>query len=233
MSSTRQLYELQEIDLAIEKQKSSLTDLAAKIGNDSILVSVRQELEEGRKQLKELQKRQRDLEREIEAYDEKISDLYKKLYGGSVKNPKELINLKEEYDHFQVQRSDLEDLALEIMADVDSAKEQVAIKNKVLESADKEWNNNQQQFLQEQSDIHNELSELTEKRLALLSTLDRPSINLYDNLKISCKGEPVAKIEQGMCKGCRITIPMSYIQKARIGQELIQCSHCGRILHVS
>jgi predicted nucleic acid-binding Zn-ribbon protein len=43
----------------------------------------------------------------------------------------------------------------------------------------------------------------------------------------------VAHVERGMCKGCRITLPMSVLQKARAGVGLVQCVSCERILLVN
>jgi len=40
-------------------------------------------------------------------------------------------------------------------------------------------------------------------------------------------------VEQGLCQGCRISLPMSIVQKARAGVGLVQCVSCERILLVS
>jgi predicted nucleic acid-binding Zn-ribbon protein len=36
----------------------------------------------------------------------------------------------------------------------------------------------------------------------------------------------------GACSGCRISLPMNLIQRAR-GDELVQCVNCERILYVT
>jgi len=43
----------------------------------------------------------------------------------------------------------------------------------------------------------------------------------------------VVKVERGMCQGCRISLPMSVLQKARSGFDVVQCVSCERILYVS
>ena len=40
---------------------------------------------------------------------------------------------------------------------------------------------------------------------------------------------PWARVEQGICRGCRISLPTTDLQQARSG-KLVQCSSCGRIL---
>ena len=43
----------------------------------------------------------------------------------------------------------------------------------------------------------------------------------------------VARVLQHSCQGCRVTIPTSEEQRARLSSELVFCSSCGRILYVS
>jgi predicted nucleic acid-binding Zn-ribbon protein len=47
------------------------------------------------------------------------------------------------------------------------------------------------------------------------------------------QGRAVAKVERGMCGGCRISLPMTVLQKARSGLDVVQCVSCERILYVS
>ncbi|MDI6814491.1 MAG: hypothetical protein QMC90_00160 [Dehalococcoidales bacterium] len=40
------------------------------------------------------------------------------------------------------------------------------------------------------------------------------------------RGTAVAKVEQGLCRGCRISLSTAKLQQARSG-SLVQCSSCG------
>ena len=46
------------------------------------------------------------------------------------------------------------------------------------------------------------------------------------------KGTAVAKVEQGVCCGCRISLPSTELQRAR-SDSLVRCSSCGRILFLA
>lgn len=232
MSSVRQLYELQEIDLAIARNRESLAKVESQIGEDSDLVKARLGLEEERKQLADLLKRQKEMEWEIEELSVKITAVDEKLYGGSVKNPKELASLSEECDHFKAHRRELEDRVLEIMSDVESAQNRVDVKKREVEGVEAEWQAEQAQLLEQQAQLNDELAKLDEDHRLLVSQIDRNSVGLYEELRGAGRSESVAKVEQGMCQGCRINLPMSKLQRARMGQELVQCSNCGRILYV-
>ena len=57
------------------------------------------------------------------------------------------------------------------------------------------------------------------------------AIEVYQDLK-KHKGTAVAKVEQGICHGCRISLPISELQQTRSG-SLVRCSSCGRILFLA
>ncbi|MCK4696871.1 MAG: hypothetical protein KAT53_01045, partial [Dehalococcoidia bacterium] len=86
---------------------------------------------------------------------------------------------------------------------------------------------------QQQAELGAALATLEQKGKDLAGKLDASSLELYQALRRKRHGRAVAKVEQGMCQGCRIALPMSELQRARLGQELVQCSSCERILYVS
>ena len=233
MSRVKQLYELQEIDLAIESKREALREVESQLGEDGALVEARLGLEQERKHLAELIKRQREVEWEVEELGAKVVLLEGKLYGGSVRNPKELISLNEEFEHLKRQRGDEEDRVLDIMSDVEVVQDKVAVRSREVERMESEWQEKQAQLLKGQAELSGELAELGERRQLLALQIDQASLDLYEALRITRQGEAVAKVEQGMCQGCRINLPMTKLQRARIGQELVQCSNCRRILYVS
>jgi len=233
LSRVKQLYELQEIDLAIESKREALREVESQLGEDGALVEARLGLEQERKHLAELIKRQREVEWEVEELGAKVVLLEGKLYGGSVRNPKELISLNEEFEHLKRQRGDEEDRVLDIMSDVEVVQDKVAVRSREVERMESEWQEKQAQLLKGQAELSGELAELGERRQLLALQIDQASLDLYEALRITRQGEAVAKVEQGMCQGCRINLPMTKLQRARIGQELVQCSNCRRILYVS
>ena len=75
------------------------------------------------------------------------------------------------------------------------------------------------------------LSELKHKRQLLSAKVDPQAVEFYNELKKQ-KGTAVAKIEQGICCGCRISLPANELQRTR-GDSLVRCSSCGRILFLA
>jgi len=228
MSIAKQLYQLQEVDLELETVEQALSQIASQLGESQTVIKAKTELELEHQHLEELKRQQHSAEWEIDDMVNKLTAAEKKLYSGSIKNPKELTSLQYEVEGLKVKRSQLEDKALEIMSQVELAEAGVTTKSSELEKLKAEWQSQQQQLSGEMERLKSIISELKHKRELLAANIDPKAIEFYGELKKQ-KQTAVAKVEQGICRGCRISLATTQLQRAR-GDSLVQCSSCGRIL---
>ncbi len=233
VSTVRQLYELQEIDLEIDAKNEALALVVSRLGESEALEEARVSLATEEERLVELERSQRDVEREVEDLRSKVALLEEKLYGGSVKNPKELASLQEQVEHLKRKRRGQEDEVLDIMTEAEAMQKNVSLKSREVARIDEDWRAEQAALSGEQVELGAALADLDQKRKDLISRIDAASLELYQGLRRKRQGRAVAKVEQGMCQGCRIVLPLNVLQRARIGQELVQCSSCERILYLS
>lgn len=233
VNMARKLYELQEIDLEIDAKNEALTLVVSRLGDSEALAEARVSLATEEERLVELERSQRDVEREVEDLRSKVALLEEKLYGGSVKNPKELASLQEQVEHLKRKRRGQEDKVLDIMTEVEAMQKNVSLKSREVARIDEDWRAEQATLSGEQAELSAALADLDQKRKDLISRIDAASLELYQGLRRKRQGRAVAKVEQGMCQGCRIVLPLNVLQRARIGQELVQCSSCERILYLS
>lgn len=231
MSVTKQLYQLQEVDLELESTERTLRQVTDKIGESEEVVRVRGRLASEQQHLEELRHQQHSLEWEVDDLGTKIAKIEQKLYGGSIGNPKELANFQQEAEGMKLRRGQLEDKTLDIMDRVERAVASVDTTVSELKTLEDKWQGEQQQLSAEAEQLKSTLSELGQKRQRLSSEIDTEMAELYQQLKKQ-KGTAVAKVEQGMCRGCRISLSASESQRARSG-GLTQCSSCGRILFLA
>ncbi len=229
----RQLYELQEIDLEIDAKRESLSEVMGRLGQSEVLDQARLSLAGDEERLVELERSQREQEREVEDLRAKATASEEKLYGGTVKNPKELASLQEQVVNLQRKMRERDDKTLDIMAKVDTLQQKVSLKRGEVAKIEEDWRAEQASLSQQQAELGAALATLEQKGKDLAGKLDASSLELYQALRRKRHGRAVAKVEQGMCQGCRIALPMSELQRARLGQELVQCSSCERILYVS
>lgn len=229
----RQLFELQEIDLEIDAKREALSEVMGRLGQSEVLDQARLSLAGDEERLVELERSQREQEREVEDLRAKATASEKKLYGGTVKNPKELASLQEQVVNLQRKMRERDDKTLDIMAEVDTLQQKVSLKRGEVAKIEEDWRAEQASLSQQQAELGAALATLEQKGKDLAGKLDASSLELYQALRRKRHGRAVAKVEQGMCQGCRIALPMSELQRARLGQELVQCSSCERILYVS
>ena len=232
MSKAKQLHELQEIDLDIERKTKTLAQIRSRLGKDDDLVAARAALDTALKHQIDLEHQQRTAEWGVDELGTKIAAEEKKLYEGSVKNPRELMSLQHEIELIKGQHGEREEQLLAVMLKVDTAQQDVTSKQSELKAMERDWQEEQKRLSMEQTELEANLATLAQKRESLRSLTDSVSLKAYDELRYVKQGLAVAKLVQGRCQGCRISLPMSDQQKARMGHKLATCSNCGRILYM-
>ena len=231
MSVIKQLYQLQEIDLEIESTEQALTQLVRQLRESQAVVKAQTELKLEQQQLEELASQQHSVEWELTDLVSKLTATEEKLYSGRIKDPKELTNLQHETTGLRTRRSHLEDNALGMMDRIELSTTSVAYLSSQLETLETEWRSRQQQLSTDIERFKITLVDLEDKRQLLSAKVDSQTVGLYRELKKQ-KKQAVAKVEQGICCGCRVSLSTTELRRAR-SDNPVQCSSCGRILFLA
>ncbi len=228
MSVAGQLYQLQEIDIEIEDRERRLGQLSGRLGESSKVVQAREKLAAAQKRLEDLKHRQHIVEWELEDLAGKINKENERLYSGRIQNPKELSGIQQEVNILKRKSDQVESQALEIMEQVEGGEAEINALGGSLRRLETEWQEEQERIAAEMEVLKRELSGLREKRKAQAAGSDAAALRLYETLRQQ-KARAVARVEQGICGGCRISLPVRELQQVRSG-GLVQCGSCGRIL---
>jgi len=231
MNVVRQLYRLQEFDLEIESDEQALKQVTSQIGESRVVFESQAQLQSEQKRLEELKHQQHSAEWEIDDITTKITTAEETLFSGRVKNPKELASLQQEVEMFKARRDRLEEKALDVIDQVEQFEASVAKINSELETLTAEWQRQQKQLAEEMVRLRAALADLKEKWQLLSEQVEPQTVEFYQELRKG-KGTAVARVEQGICRGCRISLPTTDLQRVR-GTNLVQCSSCGRILFLA
>jgi len=231
MSVARQLYRLQEVDQELESSEQTYSRISSQIGENKTVIDTRNRLESERNQLDEAAHQQHSVEWEIEGISTKLANVEEELYSGRTTNPKELTNLQHEIDGLKANRGKLEDQALEIMEKVEQTKKSVSSLETELKRLETEWQSQQKELSAELKELETAIAGLKDQRESLAAEIDPQVIDIYNELKRQ-RGTSVARVEQGICRGCRISLPVTELQRVRSG-DLVRCSSCGRILFLA
>ena len=231
MSIARDLYSLQEVDLALEANDQEQKRVSGQIGESQIVLKAKAKLAEEQNNMGKFTSQQKSIEWEIDDLTVKIKDTEKKLYGGKIFNSKELSSLQQETDDLKKRRSVLEDKSLGLMDDLELTTKAIASSKDELAKLEIEWQAQQKQLMVELLQLKASQTVLESNRQQITALLDGDTLFTYQELR-KRKGLAVAKVEQGICQGCRITLPNTDLQRAK-GGGVVRCSSCGRIIFLA
>jgi predicted nucleic acid-binding Zn-ribbon protein len=231
MSIVKRIFELQQIEAAILSARKQIEDINQSIGHNDAFEQARQEFETTRTMLTALDKQYRELDAEAEELRKNIRGLEDKLYGGKVKNPKELVGYEQEAGLLRTKLGKMDDSLLEMMERLDKGKTSIGKLKQAFDNAQEVWEREKGVLQQKADEVNGELSGLETRRKGVLSEVDGALLSLYEGLK-GRKNQAVVKVEQGRCMGCRCFLSVSELQRVR-GSSIVQCSNCGRILYLS
>ena len=230
MSLTGQLYRLQQLDLELQKKLQELSEANHELSDNTALVAAESKLSSHKEQLEDVSKQQKNSEWELEDVQDKIRQIDSKLYSGTTKDPKELVNFEKEVKSLKSQIKPKEDALLGLMSQMEEIEADAKTTIEEIERLKQEWEQKQETFGRRKSEIETLLAKLKEDRVALAQQLDSEVLNTYERIRLS-RGQAVAKVERGECQGCHIAVPTSQWQKIKAG-DLIQCNSCSRILYL-
>ena len=230
MSLAGQLYKLQQLDLELQRKQQELSEVEHQLSDNKALVVAESKLASQKEQLEDARRKQKSSEWELEDLQEKVRRIDSKLYSGTTKDPKELVNLEKEVKGLKSQIRPKEDALLGLMSQVEEIEANVKTTIEEIERLKREWEQRQVTFGQRKSEIEALLARLKRDRGVLAQQLDSEALNTYERIRLT-RGQAVVKVERGKCQGCHIAVPTSQWQKAKAG-DLIQCNSCNRILYL-
>ena len=145
--------------------------------------------------------------------------------------PKELEQMQHELISLNARRNELEEIELEVMVRAEGIKDRISelkvkendLATKVAEAA----------VLKDAalSEIDKELKIATSKRQEILPLIEKSLIDLYEKVRTS-GGLGAAKLANGQCGGCNLTINAGDLSKllALPEEEIARCEECRCIL---
>lgn len=228
MTTAEILYQLQQIDDDVRAKEGRLAEVEAHLGESDELLAARTQLEQAEAKLYELEREQREQELELKTITSKLESEESRLYGGRVTNPKELAGLQKEVRYLRERRADVEDDLLETMMAREETAARVAERRSKLEAIESTWQTEQSALTEERDRLQFELAELRSRREEIVSQVPPRPLSTYEYLRRT-KGVAVAPLDNGICTGCRVSLPAA-AQKRAERDDLITCSNCSRIL---
>jgi uncharacterized protein len=227
------LIELQEIDMAIDRLESRRRDLE---GGDEVAQARRgaeaaeERLGELRLALDSVVREQTRLESEADSLERKIDAEQRRLYDGSVANPKELEAIQHEVANLRQRKGRVEDDILSQMERREDMEGRLPKLEAELQEARDRLAEIESGSEREFTDVSVGLDSRREERNALVPSFDEELLELYEDLRASKKGIGAARLLDGVCQGCHQKLSALELDRIKRSEGVRRCEYCRRIL---
>ncbi len=187
-----------------------------------------QALEAAHEKVKELESKRKELELEVESFNEKIAKYSNQQL--ETKKNEEYQALTNEINTCKDKISDLETGILECMEESEEAAD---AEKKAKADADEVKKMVEGQIADLESHgktLESRLNDLDGEREKLASAIETKVLNSYERI-LKLRGDKVVVgIEHSVCGGCHMKLTAQVIVSAKGQQEVVNCPHCSRIL---
>lgn len=230
MSASLGLYRLQQVDRQIDHARAQLDEIRQTLENDAELREALSLVETKQIQDHRAQNEMRNAEAEVDSQKIKIEQVEASLYGGGVKNPKELQDLQKDVVSLKKHLATLEERQLDAMLKAETAESELKIAKTALEGIQARLSSEHGKLIEKQATLIKQLERLAEEREAALAPIESNLLEIYESLRQQKRGVAVAEISDNACASCGTTLNASIQQNARSQNQLVNCTSCGRIL---
>jgi hypothetical protein len=233
MTDDHRLLELQEIDSSIDRLEARKRDLE----EGTALREARQAADEIEERLGELRlaldsvvREETRLESEADSLERKIADEEKRLYDGSVANPKELGAIQAEIANLRQRKVRVEDDVLEQMARREDMEARVPDLERELAQGRSDAETQETSSRDEAEGVAGEIDERRASRAALAGEIDEELLELYEDLRQKKHGVGAAALVDGVCGGCHQKLSALELDRIKRTEGIRRCEYCRRIL---
>ena len=232
MTTVKQLYALQEVDLDLDRVYRALEMAEEEMKVEISIENLESSLQEEQERLREAELLQRDNQIDIETRRERTETLETQLYDGSMINARDLEALQREAASVRLLLEQDEAMSLELSIQVEEARSRSGNLNQQLAETRALWESQQVQLNQRVEELRAEQGEYEKQRELLAARFDPATLQRYETLRKSKGGRAVAKVERDLCQGCRMSLPTQLRQRVKSGRQTVNCASCGRMLFV-
>ncbi len=226
------LHELQQLDSAIAELEADLAGLDDGSELRDRLAEAEAELDLKKGTHNENYAAQKKKEADLEKTDGKLKRVMDKAYGGVVANPKELETLEQEIEVLNRAKDRLENELLELYDVVDEQNRAAESQEALLARLGAQLQETVGTYETERERITQQIATLRDERAKVQESVEPESLQKYERIRERCGNLAVVAIEDKVCTGCRVSLPVVLIRRLSEGSALEQCENCLRLLWI-
>ena len=229
MSRASELLSLQQLDDRLAAVTSEITSVEASLRGDPELERLRKAEVAAQEEHRSLGTTARLAELEAASLQSRIRELDRRLYGGTVRNPAELMEMQRELEVMRAKLSTAEDDALERMEQVDQSQSSLQTASSLVTARESQRAASLEPMRARLATLTAERDVLNAERDAVRADADPGDLSLY--ARIAAHRRPaVTGLAGEFCAGCHMPVSNEERRAVRTGTGLTQCANCDRIL---
>lgn len=226
------LRKLQDFDLEIEaiEDESELQEASLE-EQETLFTSLSEALDAQREKLEETRSLMRQKKIELQENDDDSHSHKDKQ--ARVSSARELSAIEKEIESLRRRRAQLEEEYETLSDAVSDAEDDVSEKQEKVEALEKELTAQRKIVDKDAKSAEKRISKLEKDRAELKDDFPKASaaIARYEFICTRLPGRVIVPARDGACTGCNMMVPPQVYNELQIGEKVIQCPSCKRILY--
>src|ERR1700690_1779050 len=194
MGASFGLFRLQQIDSQISQIETRLAEIQKNLEDNAELQAALEQVKAAEEEQRASERAQHKSEDEAQSQQIKIQQADSSLYGGVVRNPKELQDLQADIASLKKHLAALEENELQDMLKTDAAQTAVKKANIELSLVQTRLGNEHHELFDEKESLTSELNRFQSERQAAVSAITMDTLRAYDELRQQRRGVAVAQV---------------------------------------
>jgi predicted nucleic acid-binding Zn-ribbon protein len=224
------LVRFQELNLEAARLSARLSQIPSELKSvDDEQQAAASSVARARDSLAEAGKRRRDLERQLQDFEGKISKYNDQ--SRDVKTNEQYRAIMSEIQTVRVHIGEVEEKILLAMEESDVLERRIKEEEKVVASRKGEFDARRAKLAAERDHVTAERDRIKEEASTRAGTIPPEALDIFNTIAGIRSGVAMARAREERCTGCNVRIRPQVFADVRKNSQVIQCESCKRILY--
>lgn len=180
--------------------------------------------------LKSMAVKRKDRELELAKKEEDVKKLQIQLY--QLKTNKEYSAMLTQIEGIKADKSVLEEEIIKVLDEADELKQNINKEKEFLNQEEAKTNAEKKNIQDRIRQIEENLNTLEAKRSQLIPAIEPKILKNYERVLKNRDGLALVAVRNNACQGCFMNTPPQVINEIQIGERIVVCEMCARILYL-
>ena len=223
-----QLSSLNEIDTKLSMLRKDLERLPKELAEkEKALKNMRIVSDRLKGEIVKLKIEADSIELEVKAGEEALKRYAAQM--NIIRTTKELEAIRRQMETQRIWNRDNENKALELMEKVDARQKELDKQNATIADSEKVLASDIERVTKDLGELKSQSDALMASRNDMSAKVPEKELAIYNRV-VATRGTAISKVDRGICSACFMKLPAQIHNLALLGQEVVTCPSCGRIL---